>query len=84
MLKIEMHFLPDVYVPCEVCQGRRFNRETLQVHYKGKSIADVLDMSVADALKLFENVPKVLEDPDDVAAGAGAPSARPPARSSTA
>jgi excinuclease ABC subunit A len=53
LVKIEMHFLPDVYVPCEVCKGRRYNRETLEVRYKGKSIADVLDLTVADALDFF-------------------------------
>ena len=59
IVKIEMHFLSDVYVPCEVCKGRRYNRETLEVKYKGKSIYDVLDMTVEDALKFFENVPKI-------------------------
>ena len=59
ILKIEMHFLPDVYVPCEVCQGKRYNRETLEVKYKGKSIYDVLDMTVEEALTFFENVPFV-------------------------
>ncbi len=59
MLKIEMHFLPDVYVPCEVCRGRRYNRETLEVKYKGKSIYDVLDMTVEEALKFFENIPQI-------------------------
>jgi len=59
ILKIEMHFLPDVYVPCEVCQGKRYNRETLEVKYKGKSIYDVLDMTVEEALDFFENVPFV-------------------------
>ena len=57
--KIEMHFLPDVYVPCEVCHGTRYNRETLQIKYKGKSIYDVLEMTVEEALEFFENVPKV-------------------------
>jgi len=57
--KIEMHFLPDVYVPCEVCKGTRYNRETLQIRYKGKSIADVLSMSVEEALAFFENVPRI-------------------------
>ncbi len=59
IIKIEMHFLPDVYVPCEVCGGKRYNRETLEVKYKGKSIFDVLDMTVEEALKFFENVPTV-------------------------
>ncbi len=59
ILKIEMHFLPDVYVPCEVCHGKRYNRETLEVKYKGKSIYDVLDMTVEEALHFFENVPSI-------------------------
>ncbi len=59
IIKIEMHFLPDVYVPCEVCQGKRYNRETLEVKYKGKSIFDVLDMTVEEAVKFFENVPSI-------------------------
>jgi excinuclease ABC subunit A len=59
LVKIEMHFLPDVYVPCEVCRGRRYNRETLDVFYKGKNIADVLDMTVDDALDFFDPVPRV-------------------------
>ncbi len=59
ILKIEMHFLPDVYVPCEVCQGRRYNRETLDVKYKGKSIYDVLDMTVEEALGFFQNIPSI-------------------------
>ena len=57
--KIEMHFLPDVYVPCDVCKGTRFNSETLDVKFKGKNIAEVLDMKVEEAIELFENVPKV-------------------------
>jgi len=59
ILKIEMHFLPDVYVPCEVCKGKRYNRETLEVRYKGKNIADVLDMTVEDAVEFFKNIPKI-------------------------
>jgi excinuclease ABC subunit A len=59
IIKIEMHFLPDVYIPCEVCKGKRYNRETLEVKYKGKNIADVLDMTVAEALVFFENIPKL-------------------------
>ena len=59
IIKIEMHFLPDVYVPCEVCKGDRYNRETLEVKYKGKSIADVLDMTVDDAVEFFAAIPKI-------------------------
>ena len=59
IIKIEMHFLPDVYVPCEVCEGKRYNRETLEVKYKGKSIYDVLDMTVEEAVTFFENVPSI-------------------------
>lgn len=59
IIKIEMHFLPDVYVPCEVCHGSRYNRETLEVKYKGKSIADVLDMTIEEACSFFENMPKI-------------------------
>ncbi|MBD3859299.1 excinuclease ABC subunit UvrA [Bacillus sp. 28A-2] len=59
IIKIEMHFLPDVYVPCEICHGKRYNRETLEVTYKGKNIADVLEMTVEDALQFFENIPKI-------------------------
>lgn len=59
IIKIEMHFLPDVYVPCEVCKGSRYNRETLEVKYKGKNIADVLKMTVNEALKFFENIPRI-------------------------
>ncbi len=59
VLKIEMHFLPDIYVPCEVCKGKRYNRETLEVKYKGKTIADVLDMTVEEALSFFENIPRI-------------------------
>ncbi|TVP56265.1 MAG: excinuclease ABC subunit UvrA [Gemmatimonadales bacterium] len=61
LVKIEMHFLPDVYVPCDVCRGRRYNRETLDVHYRGKNIADVLDMTIADALEFFHPVPRIRE-----------------------
>ena len=57
--KIEMHFLPDIYVPCEVCKGKRYNRETLEVKYKGKSISDVLDMTIEDALEFFKNIPNI-------------------------
>ena len=59
ILKIEMHFLPDIYVPCEVCKGKRYNKETLEVKYKGKTIADVLDMTVEEALVFFENIPRI-------------------------
>ena len=59
LLKIEMHFLPDIYVPCEVCKGRRYNRETLEVRYKGKNIYEVLEMTVDEALHFFENLPKL-------------------------
>lgn len=59
IIKIEMHFLPDVYVPCEVCHGKRYNRETLEVQYKGKNISDILDMTVEDALEFFSNIPKI-------------------------
>ena len=59
IIKIEMHFLPDIYVPCEVCRGKRYNRETLEVKYKGKTISDVLDMTVEEALEFFENIPKI-------------------------
>jgi excinuclease ABC subunit A len=64
LVKIEMHFLPDVYVPCEVCKGRRYNRETLEVRYKGKSIADVLDLTVADGLEFFEAQRRIAEKLD--------------------
>lgn len=59
IIKIEMHFLPDVYVPCEICHGKRYNRETLEVRYKGKSIADVLEMSIEEALEFFQSVPRI-------------------------
>lgn len=59
IIKIEMHFLPDVYVPCEVCHGKRYNRETLEVTYKGKNISDILEMTVEDAVTFFENIPKI-------------------------
>ena len=61
MLKIEMHFLADVYVPCEVCHGKRYNRETLEVRYKGRNIAEVLDMTAREALDFFSAVPKIYE-----------------------
>jgi excinuclease ABC subunit A len=70
--KIEMHFLPDVYVTCEVCKGKRYNRETLEIHYRGKSIADVLNMNVSDALEFFEKIPSIrrkLETLNDVGLG---------------
>ena len=72
LVKVEMHFLPDVYVPCDVCKGRRYNRETLEVRYKGKSIADVLELTVADALEFFSSQPRVsakLELLNDVGLG---------------
>jgi len=72
LVKIEMHFLPDVYVPCEVCKGRRYNRETLEVRFKGKNVADVLDLTVADALDYFANQPRIrakLETLNDVGLG---------------
>ena len=59
VLKIEMHFLSDIYVPCEVCKGKRYNKETLEVKYKGKTISDVLDMTVEEALEFFKNLPKI-------------------------
>lgn len=59
IIKIEMHFLPDIYVPCEVCHGKRYNRETLEVKYKGKTISDVLDMTIEEALVFFENIPRI-------------------------
>ena len=59
LLKIEMHFLPDIYVPCEVCKGKRYNRETLEVKYKGKNIHDVLDMTVDEGVEFFANLPKL-------------------------
>ena len=65
ILKIEMHFLPDVYVPCEVCKGKRYNRETLEVKYKGKSISDVLDMTIKEAYEFFENIPKIKKQTRD-------------------
>lgn len=72
IIKIEMHFLPDVYVPCEVCKGKRYNRETLEVHYKGKTISDVLDMTVEEAFRFFEPLPRIarkLETLNDVGLG---------------
>ena len=59
IIKIEMHFLPDIYVPCDVCKGRRYNRETLEVKYKGKSIYDVLEMTVEEGVEFFKNIPKI-------------------------
>ena len=59
VIKVEMHFLPDVYVPCDVCKGQRYNRETLEIRYRGKNIHEVLDMTVEDALKFFQNLPLV-------------------------
>ena len=58
-IKIEMHFLPDVYVPCEQCHGKRYNRETLEVRFKGKTIADVLEMPIDEALEFFAHIPKI-------------------------
>jgi excinuclease ABC subunit A len=72
VIKIEMHFLPDVYITCDTCKGRRYNRETLEIHYKGKSIADVLEMTVEQALAFFENIPAIrakLQTLDDVGLG---------------
>jgi excinuclease ABC subunit A len=72
IIKIEMHFLPDVYVPCEVCKGKRYNRETLEVRYKGKNIYDVLDMNVSEALEFFKNIPSIqrqLETLEEVGLG---------------
>jgi excinuclease ABC subunit A len=72
IIKIEMHFLPDVYVPCEVCKGKRYNRETLEVKYKGKNIFDVLDMNVTEALEFFTNIPAIrrqLETLEEVGLG---------------
>jgi len=72
IVRIEMHFLPDVYVPCEVCGGKRYNRETREVHYKGKNIADVLEMTISEGLQFFENVPRIrrkLQTLDDVGLG---------------
>jgi excinuclease ABC subunit A len=72
IIKIEMHFLPDVYVPCEICKGARYNRETLDIQYKGKNIAQVLDMTVDEALEFFKNIPRIsrkLETLKDVGLG---------------
>ena len=60
MRTIEMNFLPDVYVNCEVCNGKRYNRETLEIRYKGKSISDVLDMTINEAVEFFENIPNIV------------------------
>jgi excinuclease ABC subunit A len=59
MIKIEMHFLPDVYVPCEVCHGKRYNREALEIHFKGKTISDILDMTIEQAYEFFKNIPSI-------------------------
>ena len=59
IIRLEMHFLPDVYVPCEVCKGKRYNRETLEIRFKGKNISDVLEMTVEEALSFFENIPRI-------------------------
>ena len=72
LMKIEMHFLPDVYVTCEICGGKRYNRETLEIHYKGQNIAEVLDLTVDDAVEFFEHVPFIkrkLETLHDVGLG---------------
>jgi excinuclease ABC subunit A len=72
MIKVEMHFLPNVYVECDKCKGRRYNAETLEIRYKGKNIADVLDMTVSEALKFFENIPNIrrrLELLDEIGLG---------------
>ncbi len=69
IIKIEMHFLPDVYVQCEVCKGARYNRETLEVRYKGKNIAEVLDMTASQAAKFLENIPRIKSQAGDAARG---------------
>jgi len=72
MIKIEMQFLPDVYVPCDICKGKRYSKETLQIKYKGKNIADVLDLTVEEALRFFRNIPQIrrkLETLNDVGLG---------------
>src|ERR1019366_8334980 len=72
IIRLEMHFLPDVYVPCEVCKGKRSNRETLEIKYKGKNISEVLEMTVEEGLQYFENIPRVrkkLETLNDVGLG---------------
>ncbi|HXQ92556.1 MAG TPA: ATP-binding cassette domain-containing protein, partial [Nitrososphaerales archaeon] len=72
IIRLEMHFLPDVYVPCEVCKGKRYNRETLEIRYKGKNISEVLEMTVEEGLQFFENIPRVrrkLETLNDVGLG---------------
>ena len=71
-VKVEMHFLPDIYVPCDICHGQRYNRETLQVKYKGKNISEVLEMTVEEGVKFFENLPSInkkLETLNDVGLG---------------
>ena len=79
-IKVEMHFLPDLYVLCEVCRGRRYNRETLEVRYKGKTVADILESTVEEALELFDNVPPVRRPPRDPARRGPRLSAPGPAR----
>ena len=64
MVKIEMHFLPDIYVPCEICKGKRYNRDALEIHYKGKDISEVLDMTVNEAAQFFKAIPKIKEKLD--------------------
>mgnify|MGYP003232673692 CR=1 FL=1 len=78
MLKIEMNFLPDVYVPCEVCKGTRYNRDTLEVRYKGKNIAEVLDMTVSEACQYFSNQQRILRKLQVLEDGTSVWARRPP------